>query len=137
MSTAIIGAVASIIDKVIPDPAAAAEAKLKLLELEQRGTLTPLLAGAKIIVAEAQAGGITAKWRPIVMLTFTALIVARWLGYSAPVMSQDEIMKLWNIVEFGLGGYVVGRSGEKVISVAAQAYVNAKTGGTQMPLQGD
>ncbi len=137
MSTAVVGAIASIVDKIIPDPAAAAEAKLKLLELEQRGILTPLLEASKIIVAEAQAGGIAAKWRPIVMLTFTALIVARWLGFSAPGISQDEIMKLWNIVEFGLGGYVVGRSGEKMVSVAAQAYVNAKTGGTQMPLQGD
>ncbi len=137
MSTAVVGAIASIVDKIIPDPAAAAEAKLKLLELEQRGILTPLLEASKIIVAEAQAGGIAARWRPIVMLTFTALIVARWLGFSAPGISQDEIMKLWNIVEFGLGGYVVGRSGEKMVSVAAQAYVNAKTGGTQMPLQGD
>lgn len=137
MSTAIIGAVASIVDKIIPDPAAAADAKLKLLELEQKGALAPLLAGAKIIVAEAQAGGITARWRPIVMLTFTSLIVARWLGFSAPGITEAEIMKLWSIVEFGLGGYVVGRSAEKVASVAAQAYVNGKTGGTQLPLQGD
>jgi len=87
MSTAVVGAIASIVDKIIPDPAAAAEAKLKLLELEQRGILTPLLEASKIIVAEAQAGGIAAKWRPIVMLTFTALIVARWLGFSAPGIS--------------------------------------------------
>lgn len=137
MSTAVVGAIASIIDKVIPDPAAAADAKLKLLELEQRGILAPLLEASKIIVAEAQAGGITARWRPIVMLTFTALIVARWLGFSAPGITEPEIMKLWNIVEFGLGGYVVGRSAEKVASVAAQAYVNGKTGGKQLPLQGD
>ena len=137
MAAPLITAVASIIDKVIPDPVAAADAKLKVLELEQKGQLAPMFEAAKVIIAEAQAGGIAAKWRPLVMLTFTALIVARWLGFSAPFISQDEIMKLWNIVEFGLGGYVVGRSGEKIASVAAQAYVNAKTGGTQMPLQGD
>lgn len=137
MSTAILGAVASIVDKIIPDPAAAADAKLKLLELEQKGALAPMMEASKILVAEAQAGGITARWRPIVMLVFTALIVARWMGFSAPGITEPEIMKLWNIVEFGLGGYVVGRSGEKIVSVAAQAYVNAKTGGTQLPLQGD
>lgn len=137
MAPVFVSTVASIIDKVIPDPAAAAAAKLQVLELEQRGQLAPMFESVKVIVAEAQAGGITAKWRPLVMLTFTALIVSRWLGFSAPGITEAEIMKLWSIVEFGLGGYVVGRSGEKIVSVAAQAYVNAKTGGTQLPLQGD
>ena len=49
------------------------------------------------------------------MLTFGGLIVARWLGYSAPGISEAEILKLWSIVEFGLGGYIVGRSVEKVV----------------------
>jgi len=137
MAPVFVSTVASIIDKVIPDPAAAAAAKLQVLELEQRGQLAPMFESVKVIVAEAQAGGVTARWRPIVMLTFTSLIVARWLGFSAPGITESEIMKLWNIVEFGLGGYVVGRSAEKVVSVAAQAYVNGKTGGTQLPLQGD
>ena len=46
------------------------------------------------------------------MLVFVGLIVARWLGWSAPNLSQDEALKLWDIVEFGIGGYVVGRSAE-------------------------
>ncbi len=54
-------------------------------------------------------------WRPITMLTFVALIVARWLGWSAPNLSQAEALKLWDIVEIGLGGYVIGRSAEKVL----------------------
>ena len=137
MAAPLLGAALSILDKVIPDPAAANDAKFKMLQLAQTGQLTELTEAASVIRAEAQAGGITARWRPIVMLTFTFLIVARWLGFSAPGITEAEIMKLWNIVEFGLGGYVVGRSAEKVASVAAQAYVNGKTGGKQLPLQGD
>jgi len=54
------------------------------------------------------------------MLTFGGLIVARWLGFSAPGISEAEILKLWSIVELGLGGYVIGRSAEKIIpSIAA------------------
>jgi len=49
------------------------------------------------------------------MLTFGALIVARWFGWAAPNLSESEYLKLWDIVEFGLGGYVVGRSVEKVV----------------------
>jgi hypothetical protein len=35
-------------------------------------------------------------------------------------LSETEYIKLWSIVEFGLGGYVVGRSVEKIVpSIAA------------------
>lgn len=47
------------------------------------------------------------------MLTFVALIVARWLGWSEPNLA--EALKLWDIVEIGLGGYVIGRSAEKIL----------------------
>jgi hypothetical protein len=49
------------------------------------------------------------------MLTFGALIVARWMGYAAPGISDAEILKLWSIVELGLGGYVIGRTAEKIV----------------------
>ena len=39
----------------------------------------------------------------------------RWLGWSAPGISEAEALKLWNIVEIGLGGYVIGRSAEKTL----------------------
>jgi hypothetical protein len=56
------------------------------------------------------------------MLTFTALIVALWLGYSAPGISEAEVLKLWDIVQLGLGGYVIGRSAEKIVPQIAQAF---------------
>lgn len=116
MWTALIPVISSVLDKVIPDPGAAAEAKLKMLELGQKGELTELTERASIIRAEAQSEHwLASSWRPILMLTFGALIVARWLGFSAPGISEAEILKLWDIVELGLGGYVIGRSAEKII----------------------
>jgi hypothetical protein len=119
-----------LIDKLIPDRGAAQAAQLKLLELQQTGQLAELdasvklaLAGAENVKADAQSEGwLSRSWRPITMLTFTALIVARWLGWAAPELSQEEYLKLWEIVQFGLGGYVVGRTGEKIASVAAGAF---------------
>jgi hypothetical protein len=49
------------------------------------------------------------------MLVFVALIVARWLGWSAPNLAEAEALKLWDIVEIGLGGYVIGRSAEELL----------------------
>jgi hypothetical protein len=53
------------------------------------------------------------------MVTFCGLIVARWFGWAAPSLSEAEYLKLWDIVELGLGGYVIGRSIEKVVPVVA------------------
>jgi hypothetical protein len=55
------------------------------------------------------------------MITFVSLIVARWFGWAAPDLSEAEYIKLWSIVEFGLGGYVVGRSIEKITPTIADA----------------
>lgn len=108
---------------LFPDPAD----ELKRLQLQadlQREAISRAgeleLAAAAIIKAEAESKHwLTANWRPILMLTFGALIVARWVGWSAPGISEAELLKLWDIVQLGLGGYVVGRSVEKVAPAIA------------------
>ena len=115
--------IGDVLDKVIPDPVAQADAKVKLMELAQKGEFAEMNARADIIKAEASSESWLAQsWRPIMMLTFGALIVARWLGYAAPGISQEEILKLWDIVELGLGGYVIGRSVEKIVPSITDAF---------------
>lgn len=117
----------SLIERLWPDPAQQADAKLKLLSLQQSGDLAKITASANIIIAEASSDSWLAKsWRPILMLTFGALITARWFGWAAPNLSQAEYLKLWDIVELGLGGYVIGRSVEKTIPSIADALSSAK-----------
>jgi hypothetical protein len=74
-------------------------------------------AKAKIIHAEASSKHwLTASWRPITMLTFLALAVGDSMGWlSAPL--RDEA---WLLLEIGLGGYIVGRSGEKIAQTIKQ-----------------
>jgi hypothetical protein len=88
--------------------------------LEHQGEIEQ--AAAKIIQTEAASTHwLAANWRPLTMITFTALIVARWMGWVAPNLSEAEYLKLWSIIEFGLGGYVVGRSVEKIAPSIAGA----------------
>lgn len=110
-----------VIARIWPDPADQAKAQLALLELAQKGELSTLAAQASVVQTEAASEHwLAACWRPILMLTFGGLIVARWFGLAAPDLSQAEYLKLWNIVELGLGGYVIGRSAEKIApSIAA------------------
>ena len=105
-----------------PDPAEAAKAQQDMVMalLSQQAALNA--AAGDIIKAEAQSEHLLAAcWRPILMLTFGGLIVARWLGWSAPGISEAEVFKLWDIVQLGLGGYVIGRSIEKVAPQIAAA----------------
>ena len=105
-----------------PDPAEAAKAQQDMVMalLAQQANLNA--AAGDIIKAEAQSEHwLAACWRPILMLTFGGLIVARWLGWSAPGISEAEVLKLWDIVQLGLGGYVIGRSIEKVAPQIAAA----------------
>lgn len=72
---------------------------------------------AEIINSEAKSEHwITATWRPITMLTFLALAVGDSLGLLQTPL-RDEA---WTLLQLGLGGYVVGRSAEKVIKEVRQ-----------------
>lgn len=105
----------TIIDKIWPDAGEAERAKLQT-------AMTTFAAQAEIVKTEAASGNwLASGWRPITMLTFTALIVARWFGWAAPNLDPAEYIKLWDIVELGLGGYVIGRSVEKVVPSLAGA----------------
>lgn len=119
--SALLPAVTSILARIIPDPQARAAAQLRLMELHQEGGLRELQAAVSIIVAEAQGNWLQRSWRPVMMLTFTALIVARWLGWTAPNLQPSEYENLWSIVQLGIGGYVIGRSAEKITPALADA----------------
>ena len=110
------------IRRLFPDPEARsrAEAEITAALLSRAGEIEK--AASEVVLAEARSEHwLASTWRPIVMLTFAALIVARWLGWSAPGLTEPEVLKLWSIVELGLGGYVIGRSVEKVVPPVADA----------------
>jgi len=114
--------VGQIVGSLFPDPTEKAKAEAEAMRqlLAHQGEIEA--AAAKIIQTEAASTHwLAANWRPLTMITFTALIVARWMGWVAPNLSEAEYIKLWSIIEFGLGGYVVGRSVEKVAPAIATA----------------
>lgn len=126
MIQALIPALAPIVGQIVgslfPDPTEKAKAEAEAMRqlLAHQGEIEA--AAAKIIQTEAASTHwLAANWRPLTMITFTALIVARWMGWVAPNISEAEYLKLWSIIEFGLGGYVVGRSVEKVAPAIATA----------------
>ena len=64
-----------------------------------------------IINSEAQGESwMQRNWRPITMLTFLVLVVCDSFGLLAFRLAAEA----WVLLQIGLGGYVVGRTAEKV-----------------------
>ena len=120
---AILNIGSKLIDKFFPDPAEAAKQKLSLFEMQQKGELVEMEAAMQVITAEAKSEHfLVAAWRPITMLTFVFIIANNYILYpylslfweAAPTLAIPP--DLWDLLKIGIGGYVAGRTGEKMMS---------------------
>jgi hypothetical protein len=126
----LIAPVTNIIEEVVTDKDKANELKASLFATEAAVSMklieyeAALVQAQKdIIVSEAQGESFLQRnWRPVTMMIFVSLVVAKWLGYTAPGVSEALEMKLMSIIELGLGGYVIGRSIEKTAPSIAEIF---------------
>jgi hypothetical protein len=100
-------------------------AALKIQELVAQTRVFQAQAG--IVQAEVGGTGIKAWWRPVTMLIFVAIVVARFLGFDAKAMTPDDYAQLWILIKIGLGGYVGGRSVEKIATTLAPALAKGRS----------
>lgn len=85
------------------------------------GSLTNIIqAQASVIKTEMQGNWLQQSWRPITMLTFVALLVIRWTGMVNYEVDPTLESQLLDIIKLGLGGYVIGRSAEKIASTVTE-----------------
>jgi pyridoxine 5'-phosphate synthase PdxJ len=114
----IVGGLFGVIDKAVEDKDEAARIKARLQEMVLTGQMKEIEAAAAVIVAEAQGGSwLQRSWRPLTMLIFVGLIVARWFGLTVPNLTPEVEIKVFEIIQLGIGGYVIGRSVEKGVQV--------------------
>lgn len=125
MIQALLPLLGPLLDKILPDPKAAAEAKLRALEMAQRGELAVLDADVKLALgqldinkAEATTDLFRGGWRPMVGWTCAGglfyQVIARpllgwialnWLGWTVlPALEMETLMTLL-FGMLGLGGY--------------------------------
>ena len=67
------------------------------------------------------------SWRPISMLAMIAMIGAYWLGVT-PDLPQYAVERMYGLVKLGLGGYVIGRSAEKITRTGMDKWQKGQTG---------
>ena len=79
----------------------------KQLELQQMQT--------DIIITEAKGNWIQRSWRPILMMAFGFIVI--YVKFLAPLLGltiPELEIEFWELLKIGIGGYVVGRSAEKI-----------------------
>ena len=84
------------------------DVQIKLLDYEKQ----MVIAKSSAITAEANGQSwLQRNWRPITMLTFLGLVVCDSFGLLAFRLADQA----WTLLQIGMGGYVIGRSCEKVL----------------------
>ena len=77
---------------------------------------------SNVIIAEAKSESwITRSWRPITMLTFVVLIVLIATGLMDVEALAATPVQLWTLLTIGIGGYMGGRSAEKIVPGIVEA----------------
>lgn len=110
-----------IVDKAITDKDKANELKTqiesKVLELADKLTE----AQKEVILAEIKGSWLQKNWRPLLMFTIILIIFNNYffapycqafLSSKFPIIELPD--KMWTLLTIGVGGYVAGRSFEKI-----------------------
>lgn len=121
------------LEKIIPDTAARDKAMIEIQAQLLANDKALAEAARDVLVAEAKGESwMQRNWRPVFMLCIVFVIMAN--GFLLPILSalfRVDLVKLqgwdaipqslWSLAQIGVGGYVMGRSAEKIAgSFAAQ-----------------
>ena len=105
----------NIIDKFSTDDEEKLKAKSELTNIVMTSLNTMQNAQRDVLLAEAKGSWLQRSWRPIIMLCFGFIVIyAKFLGpvLGTEVPTLDD--NFWTLLELGIGGYIIGRSVEKV-----------------------
>jgi len=91
------------------------QAAIKIRQIEAQLEQTRLEVRGQAIQAEATGESwLQRNWRPLTMIWFSILLGGYWFGYTPENLSEEAILSLFGLIKLGLGGYVLGRSAEKI-----------------------
>lgn len=83
---------------------------LRLLIAVEEKTISEQAASIR---EEGRGNWLQRSWRPIVMLVFTLIILAGTF-LNLPILADTS--RFWDLLEIGLGGYIIGRGSEQLVS---------------------
>ena len=113
----LIGPITTLIERLIPDKEKSDEAKAEMMTILVKAKAQEMESRAKVVIAEATGESwLQRNWRPITMMFFLILLGSYWFGLAPQYLIDNPaiVSNLFTLLEIGIGGYIVGRSGEKI-----------------------
>lgn len=107
--------VGKILDDVITNDKERLEKKNELAKIIYTGLADTMTAQATVLQTEMNGNGLQRNWRPVLMLAFGFIIIYRY--FIAPVFHLELVElpgNFWDLLELGMGGFIIGRSAEKI-----------------------
>ena len=114
-TTGVISEIGKVIDSLFTSEEERIKAKNEVFKVLQEQQMELQKLQTEIIVSEAKGNWLQRSWRPILMLAFGFIVIyvkflAPLFGFTIPPLENE----FWNLLQLGIGGYVVGRSAEKI-----------------------
>lgn len=115
----------STVDKAVADKDLAEKLKSQLNTQLLQSSTQEFKAAAAIVEAEAKANWFAASWRPMLMYVLIFILVWNYIVgpivkvFTGSVITFELPGDVWTLLNIGLGGYVVGRSGESIARTLA------------------
>ena len=109
----VVGAVGEVIDRLTLPAREKRQLQVDLLGLLAEHEKEMARSRSAAVVEEARGNWLQRSWRPLVMLVF-ALIVLVGTFTTLPILSDTS--RFWDLLEIGLGGYIIGRGSEQLVS---------------------
>ena len=114
-STKVFKQVGEVVDELFTSEEERLEARNKIFKVLQDAQLELQKMQTEIIVAEANGNWLQRSWRPILMMSFGFIVIyVKFIGplFGLPIPPLE--LEFWELLKIGIGGYVVGRSAEKI-----------------------
>ncbi|MCF8358750.1 MAG: holin family protein [Prolixibacteraceae bacterium] len=117
----IIDSTGKVIDNLTTSDQEKLTAKNELTKTVLQSLNTLQNAQRDVLLNETRGNWLQRSWRPILMLTFGFILVYAYFIEPAFVQPEAEKAvaniidpKFWALLEIGVGGYIIGRSAEKI-----------------------
>jgi hypothetical protein len=74
----------------------------------------------EVLKTELSGNWLQRSWRPIVMLGFGFIVMyAKFIAPAFDLPTAELEPEFWKLLTLGIGGYIIGRSGEKMVHKVA------------------
>lgn len=117
----IIDSAGGLIDKITTSDEEKLNAKNELAEIVTKSMSSLQQAQKEIIAGEVSGNWQQRSWRPIIMLSFGFIVIYAYFIEPAFINPNEAEQiaskispKFWDLLEIGFGGYIIGRSAEKI-----------------------